>query len=150
MRFFIYFWYSLIFSRICCPAHDTHTCFSYYTTLSLHGKTTHPNYHFPLIHLQSLSSTSDVYIVFSSRKITQLPHNNVYLNKQVSHFILHFINEKFNTSQDLRLGSVQNRIAEIHIQSLRILLQCVIPGNLQQYKALDQCTYVTGKETWSA
>jgi hypothetical protein len=59
---------------------------------------------------------------FSSIKITELPHDNVYLNKQVSHFILHFINEKFNTSQDLRLGSVQNRIAEIHIQSLRILL----------------------------
>jgi len=121
MRCFIYFWYRLIFLRICCPAHDIHLFFILYKTLSLHGKTTHPNCHFTFIHLQSLSSISDIYIVFSSSKIT-LTHNNIYLNKQVSHFILHFINEKFNTSQDLRLGSVQNRIAEIHIQSLRILL----------------------------
>lgn len=55
---------------------------------------------------------------------------NDYLNKQVSHFILHFINEKFNTSQDLRLCSVQNRIAQIHVQSLCILLKRVVPGNL--------------------
>jgi hypothetical protein len=56
--------------------------------------------------------------------------NDDYLNKQVSHFILHFINEKFNTSQDLRLCSVQNRIAEVHVQSLCILLKRVVPGNL--------------------
>lgn len=66
--------------------------------------------------------------------------NNDHLNKQVSHFILHFINEKFNTSQDLWLCSVQNRIAQIHIQSLCILLKCVVPGNLQQNNVLDKCT----------
>lgn len=64
-------------------------------------------------------------------KIIIIKHiSNDYLNKQVSHLILHFINEKFNTSQDLRLGSVQNWIAEVHIQSLCILLECVIAGNL--------------------
>jgi len=32
MRFFIYLWYSLIFSRICCPAHDTHLFFILYNS----------------------------------------------------------------------------------------------------------------------
>lgn len=41
-------------------------------------------------------------------KVPLFKNNNDYLNKQVSHLILHFINEKFNASQDLRLRSVQN------------------------------------------
>ena len=66
-----------------------------------------------------------------------------YFNKKIGDVGLHFIDEQFDDAQDLGFGSGQDRVGQIHVECLGVLLQRVIPSNLSITQRNASITRIT-------